>query len=176
MTGAMFLLALLLVQIALGGIVAGLKAGLAYNTWPLIDGAFIPAAERLFFLDPVWSNFLDNHLTAQFTHRMVAYLLVACALLHAVDCIRHDGVRVRASAVVLTAVVMAQATLGIATLLWQVPMGLALAHQSVAILALVVATVHAQTLVGARGRAFEAERPDRAADIDAPAGVVARQR
>ena len=41
MTGALFLLALLLVQIALGGIVAGLKAGLVYNTWPLIDGAFI---------------------------------------------------------------------------------------------------------------------------------------
>src|SRR4029450_3482738 len=52
MTSALFLLALLLMQIALGGIVAGLKAGLVYNTWPLIDRAFIPAAGRLFFLDP----------------------------------------------------------------------------------------------------------------------------
>src|SRR5262249_12868652 len=157
MAGALFLLALLLVQIALGGIVAGLKAGLVYNTWPLIDGAFIPAAERLFFLDPAWSNFLDNHLTVQFTHRMVAYLLVASVLLYAVDCMRHDRGRVRAGAVALTVVIMAQATLGIATLLWQVPIGLALAHQSVAILALVTATVHAQALVAAHGRVTEAE-------------------
>src|SRR5262249_36267818 len=160
--GALFLLALLLAQIALGGIVAGLKAGLVYNTWPLIDGAFIPAAERLFFLDPAWSNFLDNHLTVQFTHRMVAYLLVARVLLHAVDCMRHDRGRVRAGAVALTIVIMAQATLGIATLLWQVPIGLALAHQSVAILALVTATVHAQALVAAHGRVTEAEGPERA--------------
>src|SRR5262245_26810588 len=130
----LFLLALLLVQIALGGIVAGLKAGLVYNTWPLIDGAFIPVAGRLCFLDPAWSNFFDNHLTVQFTHRMVAYRLVACALLHAVDCNRHDASRVRASAVVLAVGVMMQATLGIVTLLWQVPIALALAHQSVAIL------------------------------------------
>jgi heme a synthase len=175
--GALFLVGLLLVQIALGGIVAGLKAGLAYNTWPLIDGAFIPAAERLFFLDPVWSNFLDNHLTAQFIHRMVAYLLVACVLLHAADCIRHDRGRIRAGAVVLTAVIIAQATLGIATLLWQVPMGLALAHQSVAILALVVATVHAQALVAAHGGATEIAQPERAlsSGIDAPAAAARRR-
>src|SRR5262249_7867989 len=161
----------------LGGIVAGLKAGLLYNTWPLIDGAFIPAAGRLFFLDPAWSNFLDNHLTAQFTHRMVAYLLVACVLLHAVDCIRHDRRRVRADAVPLAVVVLAQATLGIATLLWQVPIALALAHQSVAILALVTATVHAQALVAAHSRAIETERPDRATslDVDAPTAAVAKR-
>jgi cytochrome c oxidase assembly protein subunit 15 len=178
MTSALFLLALLLMQIALGGIVAGLKAGLVYNTWPLIDRAFIPAAGRLFFLDPAWSNFLDNHLTVQFTHRMVAYLLVVSVLLHAVDCIRHDRGRFRAGAVTLAVLVMAQAMLGITTLLWQVPIGLALAHQSVAILALVTATVHAQALVAARGSALEAERPDRAtsSDIEAPAAAVTRQR
>ncbi len=63
-------------QIGLGGLVAGLKAGLIYDTWPMIDGVFIPSAERLFSLAPAWTNLVDNHLTVQFVHRMAAYLLV----------------------------------------------------------------------------------------------------
>src|SRR5262245_40523628 len=63
---ATVLLILIVAQIALGGLVAGLKAGLVYDTWPLIDGAFIPAREHLFFLQPAWVNLLDNHLLVQF--------------------------------------------------------------------------------------------------------------
>jgi len=93
---AVAILALLVAQIALGGLVAGLKAGLIYDTWPLIDGAFIPSREHLLFLQPAWTNLTDNHLTVQFIHRMLAYLLVALAALHAVDCAYHGhGYRAR---------------------------------------------------------------------------------
>lgn len=139
------LVALILVQIGLGGLVAGLKAGLIYDTWPLIDGAFIPPAERLFSLAPAWTNLVDNHLTVQFVHRMAAYLLVILALLHALDAARYGAAAWR-GALALALVVLGQAALGIVTLLWNVPLSLALAHQLVAFLVLIVATIHAQNL------------------------------
>ena len=148
---AVTILSLLVVQIALGGLVAGLKAGFVYNTWPLIDGALIPARERLFLLAPAWANLIDNHLAVQFTHRMVAYLLVTLAVFHAADCAYHNEGRV--SAIALAALLLLQATLGVTALLWHVPMLLALAHQSVAIVTLVTATVHAANLLAGKPRA-----------------------
>lgn len=142
------LVALILVQIGLGGLVAGLKAGLIYDTWPLIDGAFIPPAERLFSLAPAWTNLVDNHLTVQFVHRMAAYLLVMLAFLHALDAARYGAAACR-GALAVALFVVAQAALGIVTLLWNVPMSLALAHQLVAFLVLIVATMHAQNLQAA---------------------------
>jgi cytochrome c oxidase assembly protein subunit 15 len=141
---AITILALLVLQIALGGLVAGLKAGLVYDTWPLIDGTLIPSRENLLFFQPAWVNLLDNHLTVQFAHRMAAYLLIGLALLHAADCSYHD--RGRSGAIALACVLLIQAALGILTLLWHVPILLALAHQSVAVMALIVATVHAANL------------------------------
>jgi heme a synthase len=141
---AVAILGLLVLQMALGGLVAGLKAGLVYDTWPLIDGALIPSREHLLFLQPAWVNLLDNRLTVQFAHRMVAYLLLGLAVLHAADCTYHD--RGRLGAIALACVLLLQAMLGIVTLLWHVPILLALAHQSVAIGALIVATVHAANL------------------------------
>jgi cytochrome c oxidase assembly protein subunit 15 len=145
---AAVILGLLVTQIALGGMVAGLKAGLVYDTWPLMEGAFIPPRAHLFSLDPIWMNLLDNHLAVQFTHRMVAYLLLGLALIHAADCAHHD--HGRAGAITLAIVLLMQATLGILTLLWHVPIFLALAHQSVAIIALIVATLHAANLQAGR--------------------------
>ena len=75
-------------QLYFGALVAGLRAGRVYNTWPEIDGAFIPSAARLFFEEPWWRNLFDNTLTVQFEHRMTAYALLALAILHAVDAIR----------------------------------------------------------------------------------------
>jgi heme a synthase len=144
------ILGLLLLQIALGGLVAGLKAGLASDSWPLIDGAVIPPVDRLFTLAPLWVNFLDNPLTAQFTHRMVAYLLVALAAVHAIDCRYAGAWHCRRSALALVFVLLMQAGLGVATILWHVPIALALAHQAVAVLALIVATLHAGDVVAAR--------------------------
>ena len=79
------LLALTFVQLYLGALVAGLRAGKIYNTWPDIDGGFIPSAARLFFDVPWWRNLFENTLTVQFEHRMVAYTLFVLAVLHAVD-------------------------------------------------------------------------------------------
>jgi heme a synthase len=138
------LLGLLVVQIALGGLVAGLKAGHIYNTWPFIDGGFIPSRDRLLLLQPVWLNLTDNHLTVQFVHRMLAYLLVALAALHAADCTYQRAGR--AGAITVACLLLLQATLGIATLLWHVPVLLALAHQTVAVAALMAAVVHAANL------------------------------
>src|SRR5216684_2510507 len=81
----MALLVLTFVQLYLGALVAGLRAGRIYNTWPDIDGALIPSASRLFFETPWWRNLFDNTLTVQFEHRMAAYALFVLAIMHAID-------------------------------------------------------------------------------------------
>jgi cytochrome c oxidase assembly protein subunit 15 len=141
------LLALTFVQLYLGALVAGLRAGRVYNTWPEIDGALIPSAARLLFEEPWWRNLFDNTLTVQFEHRMVAYALLALAVLHAVDAVRsRAGTAVINGAVALAAVVALQAALGIQTLLHQVPILLALAHQAVAIVVLTLAVLQVERL------------------------------
>src|SRR6202022_3069622 len=82
------LVVLTFVQLYLGALVAGLRAGRVYNTWPDIDGALIPSAARLFFEEPWWRNLFDNTLSVQFEHRMAAYALFALAILHAIDAVR----------------------------------------------------------------------------------------
>ena len=141
------LLALTFVQLYLGALVAGLRAGRVYNTWPGIDGALIPSAARLLFEAPWWRNLFDNTLTVQFEHRMVAYTLFVLAVLHAADAIRsRAGTVVINGAVALAAVITLQAVLGILTLLHQVPIVLALAHQAVAIVVLTLAILQAERL------------------------------
>jgi cytochrome c oxidase assembly protein subunit 15 len=144
------LLVLLFLQFYFGALVAGLRAGKVFNTWPQIDGAFIPTAERLFFEQPWWRNFFDNTLTVQFTHRMIAYMLVALAIAHAIDAVRS-----RASPAIVTgalwivATMIFQAAVGVLTLLNQVPIDLGLAHQAIAIVVLTIALVHVERLGGA---------------------------
>jgi heme a synthase len=141
--GAVAVVVLVLAQIYLGALVAGLRAGYAYNTWPLIDGALVPDAARLLFDTPLWRNFFENILTVQFDHRMLAYAIFVLALLHAIDvagAVKDRGVR--AGAFVLFAAILLQVALGIATLLWVVPLSLALLHQALAMLVLTAATVH----------------------------------
>jgi len=142
--GALVLAALLLLQIYLGALVAGLDAGLVFNTWPLIDGALVPSPERLWFIQPAWRNLFENTLTVQFNHRMAAYAIWALAMLHA-----YDAWRSRANsggALVLAGAVTLQAGLGIVTLLYQAPLPLALGHQVLAILVFSVAVIHAERL------------------------------
>jgi cytochrome c oxidase assembly protein subunit 15 len=149
-TGAV-LLALIFVQLYFGALVAGLRAGKVYNTWPDIDGAFIPAADRLLFETPWWRNLFDNTLTVQFEHRMTAYALFALALLHAIDAVRsRSGRSVVSGAGWLLAAITLQATLGILTLLNQVPIDLALTHQAVAIVVLTLATLQVERLAARR--------------------------
>jgi cytochrome c oxidase assembly protein subunit 15 len=141
------LLALTFVQLYLGALVAGLRAGKVYNTWPDIDGALIPSAARLLFDTPWWRNLFDNALTVQFEHRMTAYLLFALAILHAIDAVRsRAGTAAVGGAVWLAVAITVQATLGVLTLLNQVPVDLALTHQAVAIVVLTLAVCQAERL------------------------------
>jgi len=145
------LVVLTFVQLYFGALVAGLRAGKIYNTWPDIDGGLIPSAARLFFEAPWWRNLFDNTLTVQFEHRMTAYLLLLLALLHAFDAIRsRAGAAAVTGALWLVAAIALQATLGILTLLNQVPMDLALAHQAVAIAVLTLAVLQAERLAARR--------------------------
>ncbi len=149
--GAGILLGVVFVQIYLGALVAGLRAGLLYNTWPLIDGAIIPDSARLWFAEPLWRNLFDNALTVQFMHRMAAYALLLLAVLHAVDVARTLGRgRALAWALALAVCVTLQAAVGILTLLHQVPIGLGLAHQGMAMVVLAVAVIHSERFAARR--------------------------
>ncbi len=117
-----------LFQIYLGALVAGLHAGLSYNTWPLMDGAVVPS--DLFVQNPWWINFFENPKLVQYVHRLGAYALTAVVLVNMIVCLRvTPGSTHTRRAVVLAFLVLCQAGLGIATLLMQVPLHLALAHQ-----------------------------------------------
>ena len=141
------LVVLTFVQLYLGALVAGLRAGLVYNTWPDIDGGLIPSGARLWFDTPWWRNLFENTLTVQFEHRMTAYALFALAVLHVLDAVRSRAAApVISGALWLLAAITLQATLGILTLLNQVPIGLALSHQAVAIAVLGLAVCQAERL------------------------------
>ncbi len=142
--GAFMIALLLLLQIYLGALVAGLDAGIVFNTWPLIDDAIVPSSDRLWFIQPAWRNLFENTLTVQFDHRMVAYAIWVIAGLHAID--SRQARRGASGAVLLAAAVTLQAGLGVTTLLYQAPLALALAHQTLAIVVFTIAVVHAERL------------------------------
>ena len=140
---AVVLLVLVIVQIYAGALVAGLDAGKSFNTWPLIDGAFFPAADRLWFETPWWRNLFENTITVQFNHRMLAYAIWLLAIWHAFDA--RGSVAFR-SALTLAILVTLQAVLGIVTLLHVAPLGLALAHQGLAVIVLTAIVLHAEDI------------------------------
>ncbi|SEK56728.1 cytochrome c oxidase assembly protein subunit 15 [Bosea lupini] len=145
--GAWLLLFLLFVQIALGGLVAGSKAGFTFNTWPLMDGALVPAASTLFAGTPVWENFVDNVALVQFNHRIGAYILFAFALWQMLSLRRAaagSGAAKRATAI--AGLVLAQSALGIVTLLLVVPLWAGLAHQALGFTVLAMGVVHVTRL------------------------------
>jgi heme a synthase len=133
---AALMVCLILLQIAAGGFVAGIDAGQGYNTWPKIDGAWLP--QGLDAIKPVWRNAFENALTVQFNHRMLAYLILALSLIHAWRAFSLP-------ALTLAYMIFAQATLGVLTLLLGVPVALGLAHQAMAMLVLMIAVWNLHT-------------------------------
>ncbi len=127
------LTALIFVMILSGGFVAGIRAGLAYNTFPLMNGHFIPP--EIFMLDPWYRNFFDNMATVQFDHRMIAWML---AILVPIFWLKSRSVPLSGSArlacTLLLVMLAVQISLGISTLLLVVPLPLAAAHQAGALL------------------------------------------
>jgi cytochrome c oxidase assembly protein subunit 15 len=138
---------LVLLQIGLGALVAGLRAGRAYNTWPLIDGYFWPPLYKLTLLAPLWRNFLDNILLVQFQHRLTAYVILGLALAQALYTSRvAAGSRAERRAFAVAGLVTMQAAIGIVTLVLAVPLWAGLLHQAFAMLVLGMAVAHAQAL------------------------------
>jgi cytochrome c oxidase assembly protein subunit 15 len=140
--GALGLLTLLLLQIYFGALVAGLRAGYAFNTWPLIDGGLVPQTSRLLFDEPLWRNFFENPLTVQFMHRMLGYTIWLVALIHLFNVARLNKTEQVVTAALIVAAVTIQAVLGIWTLLSVVALPLALAHQAMAMVTLTLAVIH----------------------------------
>jgi cytochrome c oxidase assembly protein subunit 15 len=143
--GAFAVVALVFFMILLGGLVAGIRAGFAYNTFPLMNGAFVPP--EILMLEPWWRNFFWNMATVQFDHRIVGWLLavvvpIFCWRLFSA---RDASPRARGSAAGLLAMLAVQLGLGIATLVNVVPLSLAALHQAGALVvfALALATSHA---------------------------------
>jgi cytochrome c oxidase assembly protein subunit 15 len=127
-----------------------------------MDGQLVPAASQLLFNEPWWRNLFENPLTVQFDHRLVAYALLATAILHAVDAMRNlrSGAALR-GALALACAVTLQAALGILTLLEQAPLGLALLHQAMAMAVLTIAVFHARGMAATEGTRSAALSVDR---------------
>ncbi|SFN30746.1 cytochrome c oxidase assembly protein subunit 15 [Nitrosospira briensis] len=124
---------LIFIMVLSGGFVAGIQAGLAYNTFPLMDGHIIPP--ELFMLEPWYLNFFDNMTTVQFDHRLIAWTL---AILISIFWFKSRSVPLSGSArlacTLLLVMLAVQISLGISTLLLVVPLSLAAAHQAGAVL------------------------------------------
>ncbi|MGO9768543.1 MAG: COX15/CtaA family protein [Roseiarcus sp.] len=135
------LAALIFCQLGLGALVAGLRAGLVDNTWPLMEGRLIPAG--LFGLAPWPRSIVDDATTAQFDHRVVAYAVVLLALGIAFAARRRArGASLARRAGALAALAFLQAAIGIVTLILVAPIEFALAHQAVALLLFGMAVAH----------------------------------
>jgi cytochrome c oxidase assembly protein subunit 15 len=129
---AVFTLAVIGIQIALGGFVSGLKAGGVSATWPTMDGSWIPA--HLFALKPWFLNFTENPITAHFVHRSFAYVAALTCLGFAFYGLRFQvSKRQKVFLMHLIALVILQMFLGINVVLLHVPVSVASAHQLVAI-------------------------------------------
>jgi cytochrome c oxidase assembly protein subunit 15 len=130
---AKVMLGLLYVQLFYGALTAGLNAGFSWNTWPLMDGALLPAG--LSDLTPVWLNFVENPMAIQFLHRFGAYAVIILALLIVVRAGKRIAEpTVRRIAKALLHLTLLQVALGIWTLLAVVPVALGTLHQGVGVL------------------------------------------
>jgi len=132
--------ALVYVQMLLGALVAGLHAGLIYNTWPDMDGRAFP--EDAFFSAPWWINFFENPGLAQFDHRIGAYIVAGFAAWVFAGGVCLSGYA-KKSAKLVAAITAFQIGLGVFTLLLQAPEGLAAFHQVTAAALLCAAVWHA---------------------------------
>ncbi|MEX2167188.1 MAG: COX15/CtaA family protein [Methyloceanibacter sp.] len=138
---AALVLALIFLQLLSGALVAGLDAGMGYNTWPLIDGAFIPRG--LDATSPWYLNLFENGLAVQFNHRMLGYTVVLATLAQAIWlAFRRPPQPLIGTASTLAVLSVLQATLGVWTLLLAVPIELGIAHQAGAILVFATALYH----------------------------------
>jgi cytochrome c oxidase assembly protein subunit 15 len=138
--------ALVFVMVLTGALVAAIRAGYAYNTFPLMNGYVIPP--EVLVIDPWWENFVHNMATVQLVHRMLAMIVLAAALLlwWRVRARIPAGAPARAWANALGFFVLLQVTIGIATLVLRVPLPLAALHQAGAVVVFTCAVGLARVL------------------------------
>jgi len=148
------ILAIVLVQVVLGAFVAGLKAGFIYNTWPTMNGQWVPSD---YWTTPVYLTFFESHAASQFNHRIMAYLVVLTVLAQLWLVMRAPTApRVRSTAMLLAIAVLAQLGLGIATLLAHVPLELGVAHQGGGAIVFALAVIHLHAIRSAKPRSASA--------------------
>jgi cytochrome c oxidase assembly protein subunit 15 len=148
---------LIVITVISGGFVAGLKAGLLYNTFPTMGGQWIP--QGMLALEPVWRNFFDHPVTAQFDHRLLAITTLLLVALYWMGARRRQlppGAMTATN--ILLAIVLLQVALGISTLLLRVPVVLASAHQATAMALFTVALYLCHVLRGVGQPRHESQR------------------
>jgi cytochrome c oxidase assembly protein subunit 15 len=127
------LAALIFAMVLSGGLVAGIRAGLAYNTFPLMNGRLVPP--EILAIEPWYLNFFSNMATVQFDHRLIAWLLAVLVPWFWLRARRAPiSPRAKLGAHLLLGTLALQIALGISTLLLGVPVPLAAAHQAGALL------------------------------------------
>jgi heme a synthase len=156
---AVSLVALIFVMALSGGLVAGIRAGFAYNTFPLMNGHVVPP--EIMLIRPWYMNFVNNMATVQFDHRLLAWTLLVLVPIwwwrvRATPEISPSG---RLAAHLLLAMLFAQVSLGISTLVLVVPLPLAALHQAGAVL------LFAAALNAAHALRREAGMPNRSARV-----------
>jgi len=138
-------IALIYLQIILGALVAGLDAGLIYNTWPDMNGRFTPP--DAFYYSPWWHNFFENPGLAQFNHRMLAYIIAGVTVAIYMGAIKQPNKSAaKNTGKFATMLVTVQIFLGIVTLMLQAPLGLSALHQTAAALLFCLAVWHAHEM------------------------------
>ena len=139
--GSGALAVLIFAQLGLGALVAGLRGGLLFNTWPLMNGQFVP--DSAFSMTPWMRSMVDDAGTAQFDHRILAYLILLAALAHAVWSAKAAaGTAAARRAAIVAALALGQGALGIVTVALAAPLHPALAHQAMAMLLFGMAVAH----------------------------------
>jgi len=142
---AAILVALVFVMVLSGALVAGIRAGFAYNTFPLMNGRIVPP--EIFAIEPWYLNFFSNMATVQFDHRLIAWLLAFLVPWFWLRVRRGQAPpRAKLGADLLLAALVLQIAAGIATLLLVVPVALAAAHQAGALLVFSAALFAAHSL------------------------------
>ncbi|MEM1235483.1 MAG: COX15/CtaA family protein [Pseudomonadota bacterium] len=135
----------LFIQLLLGALVAGIDAGRAWNTWPDMNGQFIP--DSALDLEPKWRNFFENSGMVQFMHRMWGYVSFAFAVFVGVQAGKSSHKRTRKAIGRIGLLITLMIIIGIVTVVTGAPLWIAAIHQAVAI-ALWLATIYATFLAG----------------------------
>ena len=139
----------LLLMMSSGAMVAGIRAGFIFNTYPMMGESWVP--DQLFGLTPLWKNFFENAITIQFVHRWLAIIVWLLTTVFAVLLMRTKSLGATKLGGYLGAIILfvvsCQVLLGIATLVMRVPVALGVMHQGGALILLTSVVVAAASFM-----------------------------